>query len=114
MAFSSPPGPPRLLPRSVSDSSSIMSPSSVTSLDSVAGRLSVHGLPPPNLAASYPGLFPPGFFAGPGGFPRPPVAPPIPQDDDIKDDPKVTLEAKDLWQKFSGYGTEMVITKSGR
>lgn len=33
---------------------------------------------------------------------------------DAKDDPKVKLEAQELWRKFSDFGTEMVITKSGR
>lgn len=42
---------------------------------------------------------------------RPPFEP---EDDGIEDDPKVTLEAKDLWEKFHSLGTEMVITKSGR
>ena len=32
----------------------------------------------------------------------------------FQDDPKVTLEHKELWGKFHKYGTEMVITKSGR
>ncbi|XP_076305717.1 T-box transcription factor TBX3-like isoform X1 [Tachypleus tridentatus] len=35
-------------------------------------------------------------------------------DDGVQDDPKVTLEFKDLWQQFHSLGTEMVITKSGR
>ena len=35
-------------------------------------------------------------------------------DDDVKDDPKVTLEHKDMWEAFNNHGTEMVITKSGR
>lgn len=48
------------------------------------------------------------------GQPRPPMPTPPAEDDNVKDDPKVTLEAKDLWQKFSEAGTEMVITKSGR
>jgi hypothetical protein len=39
---------------------------------------------------------------------------PMMEDDGVNDDPKVTLEAKDLWQTFHGFGTEMVITKSGR
>jgi hypothetical protein len=43
-----------------------------------------------------------------------PRAPRMPDDDGITDDPKVTLESKDLWTKFHGLGTEMVITKSGR
>uniref|UniRef100_A0A3B3YPS1 T-box domain-containing protein n=1 Tax=Poecilia mexicana TaxID=48701 RepID=A0A3B3YPS1_9TELE len=32
----------------------------------------------------------------------------------LDDDPKVTLESKDLWSEFHKMGTEMVITKSGR
>ena len=36
------------------------------------------------------------------------------EENSVKDDPKVSLESKELWQKFSGFGTEMVITKSGR
>ncbi len=38
-----------------------------------------------------------------------------PSDDDgVTDDPKVNLEAKELWVQFHTIGTEMVITKSGR
>ena len=54
----------------------------------------------------------PGMGLGHGEDPR--VAPRMPDDDGITDDPKVTLESKDLWTKFHGLGTEMVITKSGR
>ena len=36
------------------------------------------------------------------------------EESDVKDDPKVILEGRELWEKFSRYGTEMVITKSGR
>ncbi|XP_022704451.1 T-box transcription factor TBX3-like [Varroa jacobsoni] len=36
------------------------------------------------------------------------------KDDGVRDDPEVTLEAKDLWEKFHALGTEMVVTKSGR
>ncbi|XP_046356110.1 T-box transcription factor TBX2-like [Haliotis cracherodii] len=36
------------------------------------------------------------------------------QDVDVQDDPNVELEAMDLWEQFHKYGTEMVITKSGR
>ncbi|XP_046980760.1 optomotor-blind protein-like [Schistocerca americana] len=44
-----------------------------------------------------------------------PLRPPLPPDDDgVVDDPKVTLEGKELWEKFHKLGTEMVITKSGR
>ncbi|XP_028451438.1 T-box transcription factor TBX2b-like [Perca flavescens] len=32
----------------------------------------------------------------------------------LDDDPKVTLESKNLWKEFHKMGTEMVITKSGR
>ncbi|XP_030648601.1 T-box transcription factor TBX2a [Chanos chanos] len=35
-------------------------------------------------------------------------------EEDVEDDPKVTLEAKELWDTFHKTGTEMVITKSGR
>uniref|UniRef100_UPI00398E9747 T-box transcription factor TBX2b isoform X2 n=1 Tax=Pristiophorus japonicus TaxID=55135 RepID=UPI00398E9747 len=35
-------------------------------------------------------------------------------EDEVEDDPKVNLEAKDLWDQFHKVGTEMVITKSGR
>ncbi|XP_064612737.1 T-box transcription factor TBX2-A-like isoform X2 [Liolophura sinensis] len=35
-------------------------------------------------------------------------------DADVRDDPKVELEGKDLWGNFHERGTEMVITKSGR
>lgn len=36
------------------------------------------------------------------------------EDDGVVDEPKVDLEGKDLWDQFHMYGTEMVITKSGR
>jgi len=61
--------------------------------------------------SGYPGLFPrlPGFpFGGPG------FRPPPPEEENVQDDPKVTLEHKDLWTEFNKHGTEMVITKSGR
>eukprot|EP00062_Callorhinchus_milii_P026852 gi/632989460/ref/XP_007883660.1/ PREDICTED: T-box transcription factor TBX3-like [Callorhinchus milii] len=35
-------------------------------------------------------------------------------EEEVEDDPKVNLEAKDLWDQFHKRGTEMVITKSGR
>ena len=73
---------------------------------------------PSHLAASYPALFPK-FHGHPGGalgaYPRlPPPPMPLPEDDDVKDDPKVTLEHKEMWETFHKHGTEMVITKSGR
>ncbi|GFU45991.1 t-box transcription factor TBX3 [Nephila pilipes] len=37
-----------------------------------------------------------------------------PEDDGVKDDPKVILESKDLWDKFHSLSTEMIVTKSGR
>ena len=81
----------------------------------------IASLPPPSLAASYPGLFAPRMLhpPPPGHHLRPPLphaAGPQPslEDDGVKDDPKVTLEGKELWTKFSKFGTEMVITKSGR
>ena len=51
------------------------------------------------------GDHPPSAFAQPtGAF----------DDDGVTDDPKVELDAKELWDQFHGFGTEMVITKSGR
>lgn len=47
--------------------------------------------------------------AGPGALPAF-----EPEDDGIEDKPTVCLESKDLWERFHGLGTEMVITKSGR
>ena len=35
-------------------------------------------------------------------------------DNEVNDDPKVNLEARELWEQFHKNGTEMVITKSGR
>lgn len=63
------------------------------------------GGPPPNLLFSMlqAGIIPP---PGPIGSP--------PEDDGVVDDPKVELDDRELWQKFSQCGTEMVITKSGR
>ncbi len=37
-----------------------------------------------------------------------------PPEAEVHDDPKVELESKDLWTQFHSFGTEMVITKSGR
>ena len=74
------------------------------------------GMPPPSLASSYPALFPKfhGHPGAMGGYRLPPPPVPMPEDDDVKDDPKVTLEHKDMWEAFNNHGTEMVITKSGR
>ncbi|CAL1543193.1 unnamed protein product, partial [Lymnaea stagnalis] len=36
------------------------------------------------------------------------------EDDGVKDDPKVELEGRELWEKFYELESEMVITKSGR
>ncbi|XP_064459994.1 T-box transcription factor TBX3-like [Ornithodoros turicata] len=43
-----------------------------------------------------------------------PMRPIEPEDDGVQDDPKVSLESKELWERFHAFGTEMVITKSGR
>jgi len=73
------------------------------------------GLGPTNSFATpygYPGLFPRLPF---GAFPpRPPPPSAANEDDNVQDDPKVTLEHKELWEQFHKYGTEMVITKTGR
>ena len=107
------------------------SPGAPPSLPGPPGTGGISGTPgfsPPSLFSSYPSLFPkfhggpnvPGFHAGflanaaasAGMPPRPPV-PPM-EEEDVKDDPKVTLESRDLWMQFNKYGTEMVITKTGR
>jgi hypothetical protein len=63
-------------------------------------------------AASAQGAAPPG--SSPVGVVPRPLRAIQPEDDGVVDDPKVTLEGKDLWEKFHKLGTEMVITKSGR
>jgi len=84
------------------------------------------GMPPPGMP-SMPGfpLGPTNSFATPAGFsgmfPRLPGLPfggmpprmPV-EEENVHDDPKVTLEQKELWDQFHKLGTEMVITKSGR
>lgn len=35
-------------------------------------------------------------------------------EDNVDDAAMIRLEHKELWDRFDGYGTEMVITKSGR
>lgn len=35
-------------------------------------------------------------------------------EEELDDDPKVTLDSRNLWNEFHKMGTEMVITKSGR
>ncbi|XP_012274205.1 optomotor-blind protein [Orussus abietinus] len=68
-------------------------------------------LPPGMLHASPHPLATHHALAGP----HQPLAPPHhPEEDGVVDDPKVTLEGKELWEKFHKLGTEMVITKSGR
>merc|ERR1711971_534333 len=63
-----------------------------------------------NPSSGYPGMFPslPGLSI-PSQFPHQSL-----QDNSVKDDPIVTLEAKELWEKFNNLGNEMVITKNGR
>ena len=46
-------------------------------------------------------------------IPRP-LRCPEPPEPEVHDDPKVELESKELWENLHQYGTEMVITKSGR
>ncbi|KAH9376696.1 hypothetical protein HPB48_019182 [Haemaphysalis longicornis] len=86
--------------------------------------LGAHGLSPAALAAAS-GLGP-GLAMSRMGAPmtpeemltvqfRPPLLRPVePEDDGVRDDPKVTLEGMELWEKFYSFGTEMVVTKSGR
>ncbi|XP_015593436.1 optomotor-blind protein isoform X2 [Cephus cinctus] len=68
-------------------------------------------LPPGMLHSSPHPLAPHHPLAGPH---HPLVPPHHPEEDGVVDDPKVTLEGKELWEKFHKLGTEMVITKSGR
>ena len=87
-----------------------MIPSSLSSMMSPfpAGLGPTNSFSTPYSAGGYPRL--PGF-----NFPGfPPRIPPPDEDDNVKDDPKVTLEYKALWDQFHKYGTEMVITKTGR
>uniref|UniRef100_A0A8C6A0V8 T-box transcription factor 2 n=1 Tax=Marmota marmota marmota TaxID=9994 RepID=A0A8C6A0V8_MARMA len=107
-----------------------------------AGQVGPPRLPVPMsafLAAAQPSFFPalalpPGALAKPlpdpaaaaeAGLhvsalgPHPPAAhlrslKSLEPEDEVEDDPKVTLEAKELWDQFHKLGTEMVITKSGR
>uniref|UniRef100_G3UC74 T-box transcription factor 2 n=1 Tax=Loxodonta africana TaxID=9785 RepID=G3UC74_LOXAF len=72
-------------------------------------------LPPGALAKPLPD---PGLHVSALG-PHPPAAhlrslKSLEPEDEVEDDPKVTLEAKELWDQFHKLGTEMVITKSGR
>ncbi|XP_008553988.1 optomotor-blind protein isoform X3 [Microplitis demolitor] len=67
-------------------------------------------LPPGMMHSSPLPLAPHHPLAAPHHF----VPPHHPEEDGVVDDPKVTLEGKDLWEKFHKLGTEMVITKSGR
>lgn len=121
MAYS----PASMFAATTTDSPRVTTPSSESSVATSAALASYSpasmgfpGLPPPSLASSYPALFPKfhgasnAFAAGGFRLPAPPV--PLPEDDDVKDDPKVTLEHKDMWEVFHKHGTEMVITKSGR
>ena len=84
---------------------------------------------PPHLPPGFPPLGPTNSFSTPAGgvpnggiFPRLPGFPfagipprgPLAEDENVNDDPKVTLDQKELWDQFHKIGTEMVITKSGR
>ncbi|CAF4801115.1 unnamed protein product [Pieris macdunnoughi] len=82
---------------------------------SVSALLTAGALPPPPYLPA--ALAAAAALSGPCPLlkpPPPPYAPLPPDDDGVVDDPKVTLEGKDLWEKFHKLGTEMVITKSGR
>ncbi|KAK2714783.1 T-box transcription factor TBX3-like isoform X2 [Artemia franciscana] len=108
---------------------------------SVSSLLNPQGQLPPNFPGlptptSIPGLPVPGPMGYPASllgpkFPHPyttaedvlasaaahlrgPLRSLPPEDDGVTDDPKVSLESKELWERFHNLGTEMVITKSGR
>uniref|UniRef100_A0AC35UEC1 T-box domain-containing protein n=1 Tax=Rhabditophanes sp. KR3021 TaxID=114890 RepID=A0AC35UEC1_9BILA len=81
----------------------------------------------PQAGMSYQNMNQPPFFMGMGSMENAAVAamaaaggnpamiPPMcVEDDGVRDDPKVELDEKSLWESFSKVGTEMVITKSGR
>ena len=82
----------------------------------------LHGLGPTNSFIPPPGysnLFPKfpstlGVSSLTDGDPRRSLRSPDSEEDNVIDDPKVTLEMKELWEQFHNFGTEMVITKSGR
>ncbi|XP_029105320.1 T-box transcription factor TBX2b-like [Scleropages formosus] len=87
------------------------------------------------LAAAQPSFFP-AVALPPGALGKPPMEPALSgalgvphhhphaaqlhslkslePEEAAEDDPRVTLEAKELWDQFHKIGTEMVITKSGR
>lgn len=73
---------------------------------------------PYNLFPKFPGAL--GPFSGTedllsqSAHLRNPLRSMLPEEDGVVDDPKVTLETKELWEKFHKFGTEMVITKCGR
>ncbi|XP_077510388.1 uncharacterized protein LOC144121190 isoform X2 [Amblyomma americanum] len=108
-----PPPPPHLFPGPLGSAG--LSPGLGLS---PAAALAASGLapPPPGLAMT----------RVPGAAPmtpeemltvqfRPPLLRPVePEDDGVRDDPKVTLEGMELWERFYASGTEMVVTKSGR
>jgi T-box protein 2 len=112
------PPPPPLLPRTGDYHHHHLQQHNPFPTSAFLGPTNSFATPP----SGYPGLFPrfpPGFPFGGGGGLRPPhpLAPPPPTnegDENVKDDPKVTLEHRELWEQFHKYGTEMVITKSGR
>lgn len=78
------------------------------------------GSPSPyNLFPKFPGSLAPHFsgtddILSQSSHMRNPLRSMIPEEDGVVDDPKVTLETKELWEKFHKFGTEMVITKCGR
>ena len=105
------PNPFQILGTTTSPQPSQRSSSSTTTDFSMHSILNQHGGNSPNAAqlGVPPGLLPSHLLGSPLGSTAPSV-----EDDGICDDPKVALEAKDLWDKFHELGTEMVITKSGR
>ena len=69
------------------------------------------GMPSPHLFGA--GAAESSFSAAAAAAAQRSSLPPM-DDDGVNDDPKVTLESKELWTQFHQLGTEMVITKSGR
>uniref|UniRef100_A0A915EW82 T-box domain-containing protein n=1 Tax=Ditylenchus dipsaci TaxID=166011 RepID=A0A915EW82_9BILA len=87
----------------------------------MAAGMAAQQVPPPGFGQQNGGFgrmpgHPFGPFGGmPGSFNFPPFPAPLRlEDDGVVDDPQVELEDKDLWDMFSEYVNEMIITKSGR
>jgi len=114
---------PELSPLDCAKTTMSFPPSLFPSMMPGSGYLpGLHGLGPTNSFIPPPGysnLFPKfpnslGLSGIHDGDPLRSLRPLDSEEDNVIDDPKVTLEMKELWEQFHNFGTEMVITKSGR